>query len=254
MRTLLARILPPLAPLVLVTTVLEGVSRGGLVPKFLLPPPSEILTSAWTDRAELLQGFVDTGINAGAGFALAVVFGALVAMLLATFGWARRALYPYAVFFQTVPVVSVAPLLVVWFGFGRPTVVASALLVAVFPIIASTLVGLRSTDRGLVELFRVLAARERDLLWKLRLPAALPYFFGGLRIGAGLAVIGAIVGEFIAGGGLGGIVDVARTQQRVDKVFAAVALSSLLGLILVGAVSLISNAALRPWHASARPD
>jgi NitT/TauT family transport system permease protein len=254
MRALLSRIGPPLVPLVVVTAALEAVARFGLVPTFLLPAPSQIAASAWSDRVELLEGFASTGLSATIGFGLAVAIGAAVAMGLATFAWARRALYPYAVFFQTVPVVSVAPLLVVWFGFGRPTVVASAFLVAIFPIIASTLVGLRSTERGLVELFRVLAARERDVLWKLRLPAALPYFFGGLRIAAGLAVIGAIVGEFIAGGGLGGIVDVARTQQRVDKVFAAVALSSGLGLVLVGLIGRVADVCLRPWHASARPD
>src|SRR5262249_40925223 len=158
--------------------------------------------------------------------------------------------YPYAVFFQTVPVIAIAPLLVIWFGYGLPTVVASSFICGIFPVIASTLVGLQSTDPALLDLFRLYRATRTEALRKLKLPFALPAILTGARISAGLSVIGAIVGEFIGGGGLGGIVDEARTQQRVDRVFAAVLLASLLGLVFFGAIHGLSHFLLRKWHAS----
>jgi NitT/TauT family transport system permease protein len=129
-------------------------------------------------------------------------------------------------------------------------VVASAFIVSIFPVIANTLNGLLSTDPALRDLFRLCGASPSATLWKLRFPAALPQILTGLRIAGGLAVIGAIVGEFIGGQGLGSVVDVARTQQRTDKVFAAVLLASLLGLALFGFINLLSYVALRRWHAS----
>src|SRR5215475_6192609 len=129
----------------------------------------------------------------------------------------QRAFYPYAVFFQTVPIIAIAPLLVIWVGWDR-TVVASAFIVSIFPVIANTLTGLLSTDPALRDLFRVHGASPAETLFKLRFPAALPQILTGLRIGAGLAVIGAIVGEFITGAGIGGSIIVSRQQNRVDKV------------------------------------
>ena len=118
----------------------------------------------------------------------------------------------------------------IWFGYGTRTVVASAFVVSIFPVIANTLSGILSTEPALRDLFRLYGASTFVTLWKLRFPAALPQILTGLRVASGLAVIGAIVGEFIGGQGLGSVVDVARTQQRVDKVFAAVLLASVLGL------------------------
>jgi NitT/TauT family transport system permease protein len=149
-----------------------------------------------------------------------------------------------------VPIIAIAPLLVIWFGYGMRTVVASAFIVSIFPVIANTLSGILSTDPALRDLFRLYGASGRDTLFKLRFPAALPQIFTGLRIASGLAVIGAIVGEFIGGQGLGSVVDVARTQQRVDKVFAAVLLASVLGLGLFGLINLVSALTLQRWHAS----
>jgi len=151
-----------------------------------------------------------------------------------------------------VPIISIAPLLVIWFGFGQPTVIASAAIVSVFPIIASTLLGLKSTEPALIDLFTLYSASARQMLLMLKIPFALPQIFSGLRIASGLAVVGAIVGEFIGGGGLGSVVDSARTQQRIDRVFAAVLISALLGAVLVGAVNLISALTLGSWHISER--
>jgi len=244
--------LPPLVPLIAVLAALEALVALGWIKAFLLPPPSTVFASMIDDREELLAAFQSTTISATAGLAASFVVGTGAAIVLSSSSALRRAFYPYAIFFQTVPIISIAPLLVIWFGFGQPTVIASAFIVSIFPVIASTLLGLQSTDPALVDLFRLHSAPRLQYLFKLKMPYALPQMFSGLRIGAGLAVIGAIVGEFIAGGGLGAVVDAARTQQRVDKVFAAVLMSSLLGVMLVGAINFLGWISLRRWHASAR--
>jgi NitT/TauT family transport system permease protein len=244
--------LPPLLPLLLSVGVAESAVRLGWVPGYLLPAPSEVIGSLIDDRIEFALATWATLSSALTGLLLSFVAGNGFAIALSSSDLARRAFYPYAVFFQTVPIISIAPLLVIWFGFGQPTVIASAAIVSVFPIIASTLLGLKSTEPALLDLFKLYTASSRQTLWMLKIPFALPQIFSGLRIASGLAVVGAIVGEFIGGGGLGSVVDAARTQQRVDRVFAAVLLSSLLGIILVGAVNIVSTLSLGSWHSSER--
>jgi len=224
--------------------------REGWVRPYLVPAPSAVLRAMIDSRVELVRALLFTSAGSLAGFALSALTGIAIAVLLSTSRGVQRMFYPYAIFFQTVPLIAVAPLLVIWFGFGLQTVIASAFVASVFPVIANTLSGILSTDPPLRDLFRLYGASPLVTLFKLRLPAALPQVFTGLRVSAGLAVIGAIVGEFIAGGGLGSVVDIARTQQRIDKVFAAVLLASLLGLGLFGLINLLSHLMLRRWHAS----
>jgi NitT/TauT family transport system permease protein len=243
-------LLPPLIPFVLLTLTAEFLVRQGLVRPYLVPAPSAVFRAMIDSRAELLRALLSTSAGALAGFALSALTGIAIAVLLSSNRGVQRAFYPYAIFFQTVPLIAVAPLLVIWFGFGIQTVIASAFVASVFPVIANTLTGILSTDPPLRDLFRLYGASPLVTLFKLRLPAALPQVFTGLRVSAGLAVIGAIVGEFIAGGGLGSVVDIARTQQRIDKVFAAILLASLLGLGLFGLINLLSHLMLRRWHAS----
>ena len=241
---------PPLAVLVVGIAALEGAVHLFHVRQFLLPPPSKVLRTIVDEGAELWPAAGQTALAAGIGFVASSVFGVAAAVLLSSARWVQRAFYPYAVFFQTVPIIAIAPLLVVWIGYGLETVAVSAFIVSAFPVVANTLGGLLSTEPALRDLFRLYGASWPQAMLKLRLPYALPSILTGLRIAAGLAVIGAIVGEFIAGGGLGGVIDVSLTQQRVDKVFAGVLLASLLGLTLFLVVNLISRYALRHWHAS----
>ncbi|MEO8096651.1 MAG: ABC transporter permease [Acidobacteriota bacterium] len=243
-------ILPPLIPAILVITAMELAVRQGFIPAYLVPAPSAVLAAMVESRAELGQAFLKTSAGALLGFALSAFGGIAIAVLLSSSRSIQRALYPYAVFFQTVPIIAIAPLLVIWFGYGMKTVVVSAFVVSIFPVIANTLTGILSTDPNLRDLFQLYGASQWVTLLKLRFPAALPQILTGLRVASGLAVIGAIVGEFIGGEGLGSVVDVARTQQRVDKVFAAVLLASALGLALFGLINLISAVTLRRWHAS----
>lgn len=237
----------PLLPMFLVGISLEVLVRTGILPSYLVPSTSEILRSLWADRVELFGGLAATSIGAISGLVISFALGLVVAVGLSLSEYLRRALLPYAIFFQTVPIIALAPVLVIWFGFGRPTVIASAFIVSVFPMIANSIAGLQAADPRLIDFFRLFHASRWQILWKLRLPTALPMIFTGLKVSAGLAVIGAVVGEFVAGGGLGEVVDAARTQQRLDKVFAAVLLSSFLGLALVGLIDLVSTFSLKSW-------
>lgn len=256
-RRLASAALPPLVALVLLLAAWEAATRALDVPAFLLPPPSAIAAAGRADAATLALAAVTTARAALTGFLLSAGLGVLSAIALASSRPLERALYPYTVFLQTVPIVAVAPLLVLWFGPGLRAVSVSAFIVSVFPVIANTLAGLRSVEPALRDLFRLYGARRLATLVKLELPSALPSIVTGLRVAAGLAVIGAIVGEFVAGfsegaAGLGILVLSAYRQLRTDLLFAAVLCAAALGLALFGAVSLTGARLLRRWHPSAR--
>ena len=241
-----------LLPFLVVCAALEVAVRVGWISPFVLPTPSSVFSSLFVDRAELFTGLGETALASSMALLLSATAALVLALVMSRSRWARRALLPYAVFFQTVPIIALAPMLVIWFGFGFPTALASAVVASFFPVLASALAGLDSADSAWVDLFRLQRASAWQELMKLRLPASLPYIFSGLRVSAGLAVIGCIVGEFIGGGGLGSVIDAARTQQKLDKVFAAVFLSSALGFLLIAVVGQIARWSLSPWHVSTR--
>lgn len=248
MKSFMLRLLPPLIPFVLFVLVAEFLVQKNLVPAYILPAPSSVYESLCADFTEYRMALTDTLGAAFIGLALASLTGVAAALLLSASDWTERALYPYATFFQTVPIVSIAPLLVIWFGFGFRTVVISAFIVSIFPVIANTLAGLKFTDPSLLDLFKLYGAGSLKTLFKLRLPFAVPQILVGVKISAGLAMIGAVIGEFIAGGGLGGVIDTARTQQRLDKVFAAVLLASFSGILLVYLINLLTKLFLHRWR------
>jgi len=242
-----AKRLDPLWPLASIASFAEVGSRAGWWEAYLFPAPSMVVACLWEDRAEFGGAFAETLFAASLGWGIALAAGTLLALTLSLSDRVERAFRPYAVFFQTVPVVAIAPLLVIWFGFGRPTVVAAAAIVSVFPVLAAGFAGLRSASAALTDYFRLRRAGRLATLFKLRIPSAVPQLLTGARIAAGLAVIGAVVGEFVGGGGLGGVVDAATAQQRVDKVFAAVLLSTLLGFGLVSIVDAARERLLSRW-------
>lgn len=246
------RWVPPLVSLLALAGLAELAIRVLDVSPLLLPPPSAVLAVAVAQAPALGRALARTATAVLLGLGLSAAAGVALAVLLSSSRWVERAFYPYAIFFQVVPIVAIAPLLVIWFGYGLRAVVASAFIVSIFPVIANTLAGLLAVDPALRDLFRLYGASRLATLFRLRLPAALPYLMTGLRIAAGLAVIGAIVGEFVGGGGLGVVILGAMRQQRTDLVFAAVGYASLLGLALFGVVSLASRLSLRHWHASER--
>ena len=242
-------LLPPLVPTVILLGGLESLVRSGVLPSFLVPAPSAVAICLVSDAAELYPALWKTASAALLGFALSAALGTSLAVVLSSSRRIEQAIYPYAVFSQTVPLVAIAPLLVIWFGWDQ-TSLASAVIVSIFPVIANTLAGLRSTEPALLDLFQLYGAGRRDLIFKLRLPAAMPQIFTGLRVAGGLAVIGTVVGEFITGPGIGGSIAVARQLQRVDLICAGILLASLLGLLLFVSVNLAASRVLRHWHPS----
>lgn len=225
---------PALLSGIMLLLTLEVGAGAGWINGTLIPAPSRVLLTLWELRADYLTASLETSAAVLAGLLLSITLGLAAAFLLSLSEFLRRAVLPFAIFFQTVPIIAIAPLLVIYFGFGMPTVIAASLIVSVFPILAGALLGLQSTAPDELELFRLYGADRWQLLWKLRLPSAYLSIYAGLKVAVGLAVIGAVAGEFVAGGGLGALIDSARTQQRIDMVFASLLLLSLLGLALIG--------------------
>jgi NitT/TauT family transport system permease protein len=248
---------PPLVVVIATLLVWELAVRLFGVPEYLLPSPSQIARAMIDDGPRLAAATGRTATATGLGFLGSAVIGVVGGSVLSLVPLARRGVYPLALLLQMVPLVAIAPMLVIWFGYGLPSVAASACIVSLFPVVAGTLDGLQSVDPGLQEIFRIHGAGRVRSWWSLGLPWSLPSVFTGLRIAAGLAVIGAIVGEFTGGFGgdvapLGAVITSALKQNRTPTVFAAIALAAGLGFLLFGIVNGIGWALLRRWHASAR--
>jgi len=237
--------LPSWVFLALLLSIWQWIVARQWVASYLLPSPLQIYQTTVEMWPEILAATLSTAQSIGWGLGLSILSGISLALVFFAIPIVRRAVLPFCIFFQTVPIISIAPLLVIWFGFGQPTVKASAFIVSLFPILANTLTGLQETDPQLKELFKLYKPSPWNLVIKLQIPSAIPYILTGIKISAGLAVIGAIVGEFIAGGGLGSLIDAARTQQRVDLVFSGVLMSSGLALFLVFIIEIASRLLLR---------
>ena len=226
---------------------------------YLLPNPYEVAVAFVENGSAVVSAMMITLREASLGFLSAIVVGIGVAAILSQSRLLERAIYPYAVLLQTVPVVAIAPLIVLWFGYNDLSVIIVSLIISLFPIINNTLLGLRSTSRPLVELFAMHRTSRPVAFWKLRFPGALPSIMAGLRISAGLSVIGAIIGEFLIGsgnaqGGLGVQIIFAQGRMYTALLFAEVISATLLGFFFFMLVSGVSNRLLRHWHESAAAD
>jgi len=214
---------------------------------FLVPAPSDIARSLWTDRSLLVDNGWVTLQEVLAGFAVSIVAGVGFALVLHLSPTLRRAFYPLLVASQTVPIVVVAPILVVWLGFGIGPKLLIIALICFFPITVNTLDGLRSVDPDLVKMMRTLDAGRWRTLSGVEAPTALPYFFSGAKIAVAVAVIGAVFGEWAgADAGLGHLILISQGQLQTARVFAAVVVLSLLGVLLFNAVAFAERIAL-PW-------
>ena len=248
---------PPVLIVLVLLLLWEGAVWLLAIPEYLLPSPIEVGKALGLEWQRLGLATARTAGSMLAGFGLSAVLGIVLGSILAMVPLARRGVYPLTLLLQMVPLVAIAPMLVIWFGYGAPSVIAAACIVSIFPVIAGTLDGLQSVDPGLRELFQIHRASRVRTWWLLGLPSSLPNIFTGLRIAAGLAVIGAVVGEFVGAYGgthapLGAVITSALKQNRTDIVFAAIALASVLGFALFGTVNLFSWVCLRRWHASAQ--
>lgn len=223
---------------------------------FLLPGPMLVAQAFVTDIDMVIEGATITFREALIGYLLAITLGVIVATTMSLSKILERSLYPYAILLQTVPVVAVAPLIVLWFGFEEKSVIIVSLIISLFPIINNTLLGLKSTSINLVELFNMHDASKFESFFKLRFPAAIPNIIAGMRISAGLSVIGAIVGEFIIGsgsegGGLGVQIIYAQAELETPLVMALILSATTLGFLFFMTVSTIGHLLMRKWHESA---
>lgn len=239
------KILPALVFFCLLVLSLELAVKWNLISESLVPAPSTVMQTLAELRIDFLAAFIETLKNVVIGLMMSIVFGGGLALIFSLSDLLKRAILPFAIFFQTVPIIAIAPLLVIYFGFGSPTVIASSFIVSIFPMIANTLMGLESASEAQKDLFKIYHASPLKVLFKLKLPIAYSYIFSGLKISAGLSIIGAIAGEFVSGGGLGALIDSARTQQRVDIVFAALLLLSLMGLLFLATFEILNRLVLK---------
>lgn len=227
------------------------------IPRYVLPGPLAIAQALADDFPSLMASLWTTLRITLLAFVLAVAGGVALAILFSQSRLIEKMLYPYAVVLQVTPVVAIAPLIVIWVGFERINVALLILawIVAFFPILSNTTLGLRSADHDLVELFRLYGATRWQVLWRLRLPSALPYLLGGMKVSGGLALIGTVVAEFTAGTGtatgLAWRIVEAGNRLQIARMFAALFLLAALGICIFLALSTLERAVLRNWHESA---
>jgi NitT/TauT family transport system permease protein len=227
------------------------------VPPYVLPGPIAIGDALAANFASLMASLWTTLSITIVAFLLAVAGGVLLAVLFSQSRVVEMMLYPYAVILQVTPVIAIAPLVLIWVGFERINVALLILawVVAFFPILSNTTLGLRSADRNLVDLFRLYGASRWQTLLRLRLPTALPFLLAGMKVSGGLALIGTVVAEFTAGSGtatgLAWRIAEAGNRLEIDKMFAALFLLSALGIAIFFALAALEHLILRRWHESA---
>jgi len=234
----------------------EALVRAYAVPAYVLPGPLSIGRALWTDWPSLSVSLGITLQITMAALLAAAVLGLLMAVLFAQSRLIELSLFPYAIILQVTPVVAIAPLIIIWVDDIRIALLFCAWLVAFFPVLSNTTLGLNSVDHNLVDLFRLYRASRWQVLTRLRLPTALPYYLAGLRISGGLALIGAIVAEFVAGtggraSGLAYRILEAGYQLQIPRMFASLVLVSTTGIVIFLLLSLLSHLLLRRWHESA---
>ncbi len=249
------RFLLPLFALVLGLLAWDLLVRVREIPPYVLPSPGLVFSTLVSDWSILGPSLASTLLTTLRGFLLAVFGGVGLAVLFNQSRLVEYSLYPYAIILQVTPVVAIAPLLLIYLP-QQAAVLACAWIVAFFPVLANTTLGLNSVDRNLVDLFRLYGASRWQILHRLKLPAALPYILGGVRIAGGLALIGAVVAEIAAGAagaGSGLAYRIAELGYRLNipRMFAALLLLSLAGVVIFFALSLLSHLMLRRWHESA---
>ena len=251
-----ARVVAPLVVGLLMLGLWEAVVRVAAIPPYILPGPLLVARTLVSDWSTLWPALLITLTITVQALAAAVVVGVLLAILFSLSRWIELSFFPYAIILQVTPIVAIAPLIIAWVDDVNISLLICAWLVAFFPILSNTVLGLRSVDRNLLDLFDLYGAGRWRTLVDLRLPAALPYFLGGLRISGGLALIGAVVAEFVAGSGgresgLAYRILESGYQLKIPRMLAALVLISVAGIAIYLVLSLLSHLLLRRWHESA---
>jgi NitT/TauT family transport system permease protein len=250
------RIAAPLAVGITFLALWQAIVEIDEIPPYILPGPVAIAASLWTDGPSLSGSLLVTLRITLAALAAAAIIGGAIALLFSLSRLLALSLFPYAVILQVTPIVAIAPLIIIWVQQPFLALLVCAWIVAFFPIVSNTTIGLNSADRNLLALFRLYGASPAQTLRYLKLPTALPYFLAGLRISGGLALIGAVVAEFVAGTGgtetgLAFRILEAGYRLAIPRLFAALFLLSATGIAIYLVIDLISRLALRHWHESA---
>jgi NitT/TauT family transport system permease protein len=245
----------PLLVGVVVLVLWHALVKAFDIPKYLVPSPAMVVDTLISDWGLLYSSLMITLKITFGAFFLAVILGTVVAFLFVQSRWIEVSFFPYAVLLQVTPIVAIAPLIIIWVKDPTAALLVCATIVALFPIISNTTLGLRSVNPGLVNLFRMNKASRWQTLIRLRIPSAAPYFFGGLRISSGLALIGAVVAEFVAGtggtsAGLAYQILQAGFQLNIPRLFAALGLITVTGVLLFLLMVWLSKLALGGWHES----
>jgi NitT/TauT family transport system permease protein len=246
---------PPLVGLLIIVAFWEVTLRLVDVPEYLLPAPSDIADAAVENRWDLLMATWQTARAAVIGLGLAIIFGVGGAICLAFSETLERAFVPFAILFQAIPSITIAPLLVIWLGPGLPSIVVVSMIISFFPMLSNALVGLHSVDPETKNLFQLYGSSRWQLMRKLRVPGSMPYVLAGVRIAGGLAIKGAVIGEFVAGvgggrGGLGYIVQFSSRNLQTSYLFAGAICGAALGIAFYVVVKQVTQILLG-WHESA---
>jgi NitT/TauT family transport system permease protein len=222
------------------------------IKSYLVPPPNDVFSEMWTRRSFLWDQSKTTALETGIGFAIAVAGGALMAAMIASFRVIERSLYPLLVASQVIPKVALAPIFLIWLGFGISSKVLVVVLISFFPVVVNGVIGLQSLEQEKIYLAQSMGASRWSMFWRIRFPQALPSFFGGIKLASIFAVVGAVVGEFIgAEKGLGRTLLQAQVRLNAELLFAAIGYLTIMGLFFYGLVDVIERLAI-PWHISKR--
>ncbi|MFH1560274.1 MAG: ABC transporter permease [Chloroflexota bacterium] len=239
---------PPAALILLALAVWEGAVRLFHVQRWLLPPPSSIGAELIESRSLLLRHTWVTLEEVLLGFALALVVGIALATAIAYSRIVERAAYPFVIASQTVPIIAIAPLLLIWIGYGIWPKIIVVVLISFFPIVVNTVDGLKSADPDMLNMMRTLGASRWQLFTKVQAPSSVPFLFSGVRVAIAMSVIGAVIGEWVgASAGLGYLMTRSAPQFLTDRVFASIFILSIMGITLFALVVLAERYAL-PWY------
>jgi NitT/TauT family transport system permease protein len=249
-----AKCLEPWIFLALVAVGWDLAIRLFHIPRYQIPAPADVMAALWQEWPMLLAEASPTTLATIAGFILSAAFGIPVAMLIASSRGVERCVYPLLVFSQSIPKIAIAPLLVVWFGFGMEPKIILAFLLGFFPVVVSAVQGFKSVEPDMLDLARAMQAKRLQIFRIVSLPHALPAIFAGLEVSITFALVGAVVGEFVgSNSGIGFVLQRASGTFELPTMFAALFMLALIGVILFWILQLIERFAI-PWHASQRQD
>lgn len=253
-RSALTRWLPSAAIALGILAAWEIAVRALDVQKWLLPAPSDIAVSLYADAPLLWRHALATMLEIAVGFGLALACGVALAVAIGMSRTLERAVYPFVIASQTIPIIVIAPMLLIWVGYGLAPKVIVVALISFFPIVVNMVDGLKSVDRDMVDLMRTMGANRRQIFAKALVPSSLPYLFSGVRVAVAVSVIGAVIGEWVGSSeGLGYLMLRSKPQFLTERVFAAIAILSAIGVGLFALAGIIERLSI-PWWRATRGD